>query len=49
LQDLAGTDLFRFSNETNLEREISRSSGSLDAVGWNPMISRKEGFLELLQ
>jgi len=49
LEDLAGTDLFRFSSETNLEREISRSSGSLDAVGWNPMISRKEGFLELLQ
>jgi len=49
LEDLAGADLFRFSNETNLEREISRSSGSLDAVGWNPMISRKEGFLELLQ
>lgn len=49
LEDLAGTDLIRFSKDINLEREISRSSGSLDAAGWSPLISRKEGFLELLQ
>jgi nucleoside-diphosphate-sugar epimerase len=49
MEDLAGTDLFRFSKEINFEREISRSSGSLEAAGWNPIISRKEGFLELLR
>jgi nucleoside-diphosphate-sugar epimerase len=49
MEDLAGTDLFRFSKEINFEREISRSSGSLEAAGWNPMISRREGFLELLR
>lgn len=49
LEELAGTDLFSFSNEINFEREISRSSGSLESAGWYPKISRKEGFLELLQ
>lgn len=49
LEDLARTNLFSFSEEINFEREISRSSGSLEVAGWIPLMSRKEGFLELLQ
>jgi nucleoside-diphosphate-sugar epimerase len=49
IEDLAGTNLFSFSDETNFEREISRLNGSLEVIGWRPIISRKDGFCELLR
>jgi nucleoside-diphosphate-sugar epimerase len=49
LQDLAKTKLFDFAFNDVLEREISRTAGTLDAIGWQPMVKREEGFLELIQ
>ena len=48
LQDLAKTKLFDFAFNDVSEREISRTVGTLDAIGWQPMVKREEGFLELI-
>lgn len=48
LEFLSGKKLFTFLDDSKLEREVSRSSGILESIGWLPLISREEGFLELL-
>ena len=48
LQDLAKPKLFDFAFNDVSEGEISRTVGTLDAIGWQPMVKREEGFLELI-
>ncbi len=48
LESLARKKLFTF-NENNIEeRELSRTNGIIDTIGWEPKLSREERFLELL-
>jgi len=49
LEQLSDKKLFTFLDDSKLEREVSRSTGKLESIGWFPIISREEGFLELLQ
>jgi nucleoside-diphosphate-sugar epimerase len=48
LEQLSGKQLFTFLDDSKLEREVSRSTGILESIGWFPLVSREEGFLELL-
>lgn len=48
LEYLSRKKLFTFLDDSKLEREVSRSTGILDSIGWLPLVSREEGFLELL-
>ena len=48
LEQLSNKKLFTFLDDSKLEREVSRSTGILESIGWLPLISREEGFLELL-
>jgi nucleoside-diphosphate-sugar epimerase len=49
LQDLARTKLFNFAFNNISERSVSRTVGTLDAIGWRPIVKREEGFLELIR
>ena len=49
LEQLSGKQLFTFLDDSKLEREVSRSAGILESIGWFPLVSREEGFLELLR
>jgi nucleoside-diphosphate-sugar epimerase len=49
LQDLARIKLFNFEFNNIFEREVSRTVGTLDAIGWRPKVKREEGFLELIR
>jgi nucleoside-diphosphate-sugar epimerase len=49
LQSLSKKELFHFKSNNINEREISISSGILEAAGWKASVSREEGFLELLK
>jgi dTDP-6-deoxy-L-talose 4-dehydrogenase (NAD+) len=48
LEHLSHKKLFTFLDDSKLEREVSRSTGILESIGWLPLVSREEGFLELL-
>jgi dTDP-6-deoxy-L-talose 4-dehydrogenase (NAD+) len=48
LEYLSRKKLFTFLDDSKLEREVSRSTGILESIGWLPLVSREEGFLELL-
>jgi nucleoside-diphosphate-sugar epimerase len=48
LQSISSKDLFTFRPNATLERELSRTLGVIDKIGWKPILNRKERFLELL-
>jgi NAD dependent epimerase/dehydratase family enzyme len=48
LEHLPRKKLFTFLDDSKLEREVSRSTGILESLGWLPLVSGEEGFLELL-
>jgi nucleoside-diphosphate-sugar epimerase len=48
LQSISRKNLFTFSPNPTPERELSRTLGVIDKVGWKPILSREERFLELL-
>ena len=49
MQSLSEKELFTFSNDDIIEREVSRSNGILESIGWKPSVKREEAFLELLK
>ena len=48
LESLARKNLFTFNENNTEERELSRTNGIIDTIGWEPKLSREERFLELL-
>jgi nucleoside-diphosphate-sugar epimerase len=48
LQSISRKDLFTFEQNDTSERELSRTVGIIDKIGWKPKLSREERFLELL-
>ena len=48
LQSISRKNLFTFRPNATLERELSRTLGVIDKIGWKPILNRKERFLELL-
>lgn len=48
LQSISRKDLFTFRPNNIAERELSRTLGVIDKIGWKPILNRKERFLELL-
>jgi nucleoside-diphosphate-sugar epimerase len=48
LQSISGKDLFTFAPNATPERELSRTPGVIDKIGWKPILNREERFLELL-
>ena len=48
LQSISCKNLFTFRPNATLERELSRTHGVIDKIGWKPTVNRKERFLELL-
>jgi len=48
LESLAGKKLFTFRENNTPERELSRSIGLVDTIGWKPSLNREERFFELL-
>lgn len=48
LQSISCKNLFTFGPNATLERELSRTLGVIDKIGWKPILNRKERFLELL-
>ena len=48
LQSISCKNLFTFRPNATLERELSRTLGVIDKIGWKPILNRKERFLELL-
>ena len=49
LESLARKKLFTFNQNSIAERELSRTIGIIDTIGWKPKLSRGERFLELLR
>jgi nucleoside-diphosphate-sugar epimerase len=49
LESLAGKRLFTFVENSIPERELSRTIGAIDTIGWEPRLSREERFIELLR
>jgi nucleoside-diphosphate-sugar epimerase len=49
MQSLSKKELFTFVNSDIDEREVSRTSGILETIGWKPTVKREEAFLELLK
>lgn len=48
LQSLSFKNLFSFKKNDLEQREISRTPGILESLGWYPKVDRKEAFLELI-
>ena len=48
LESLAGKKLFTFRENNTPERELSRSIGLIDTIGWKPSLNREKRFFELL-
>ena len=48
LESLAGKKLFMFRENNTPERELSRSIGLIDTIGWKPSLNREKRFFELL-
>ena len=48
LESLARKNLFTFNENNTEERELSRTNGIIDTIGWEPKLSREERFFELL-
>jgi nucleoside-diphosphate-sugar epimerase len=49
MQLLSKKELFTFVNTDIDEREVSRTSGILETIGWKPTVKREEAFLDLLK
>jgi nucleoside-diphosphate-sugar epimerase len=49
MQSLSKKELFTFVKNGIPEREVSRSNGILETIGWKPSVKREEAFLELLK
>ena len=49
IQSISKKELFTFVNNDIAEREVSRSNGILETIGWKPSVEREEGLLELLK
>lgn len=48
LESMARKNLFTFTENNIKERELSRTFGIIDTIGWEPRLSREERFFELL-
>lgn len=48
LQSITKKDLFTFKPNAIPERELSRTLGVIDKIGWKPRLNREERFLEFL-
>lgn len=48
LQSISGKNLFTFEQNDTEERELSRTVGVIDKIGWKPKLTREVRFLELL-
>jgi nucleoside-diphosphate-sugar epimerase len=49
MQSISKKELFTFLHGDTVEREVSRSNGILESIGWKPNVTREEGFLDLLK
>ena len=49
MQSLSKKELFTFSSDDIIEREVSRSNGILESIGWKASVKREEAFLDLIK